>query len=495
LLTETAAGNPGVSFRPRAAERLLRVETHPYFLPLHIVLTGSVALIGLMALSLQLYEPRATHNAIALGCGLAVIGLIVYGRYVLHLPWISASIVYLMMFWMLHYGLAFTAVLVPDVLMNFTDWDVLWLYWPNVRIAMILGLIGAAGFVFSVGLMSGGRPTAQQVVTARNAHDSILYRVGWLVMLVGLGGTAIAMSMNGGLGVFALEYLEVRATVVRPLQTWVDTSHLGCFLAICGAGGRRWVMPLVVWSPLGFAMMLLGMRQEAMIPLVSFAIALTYRGIRFHPGLLAAAVLASLMVIPAVRMLRSVGFENRSSVNWTEVSPLEAVTELGVTLRAVKAYVDWIEQGDEYLLGASYWAPFDRQLLVRVVPDREQIRFADDVRVPSRLTYLEGAIGESSTGEAYYNFGPVGPFIYFGCVGLLFGWLERRAASTPYHCALLGIVMNIFYFNIRGHWVSVPAQLAGGLALLGVCYVLVLLTRGSTRVGATATEPSLRRGF
>jgi len=457
---------------------------------------GLVVVAGLTALSLGLYEPRATHTAIALGCGFAVIGLMVYARYFLRLPWISASVVYLMLFWMFHYGLAFTAVLVPDVLAPLAYWEIAWMYWPNVRVAMILGLIGAAGFVFGVGLMTAGRRAARHVKAAEVAHDPALYGVGWVVMLGGLAGTAFTLLVNGGLGVFALSYGAFRATFLGPtsLQTAVDVSQLGCLLALCGAGGRRWIWPLALFTPLACVMLLIGLRTEAMVPLVSYAIVLAHRGVRFNRGLLVAAVLTSLVVIPAVRTFRSVGFDNRSAVNWTEVSPLETFTELGITLRAAKAYVDWIERGDEYLLGASYWAPFDRQLLVRVVPGRERIPFDEDVRVPSRdIALREGPVGESSTGEAYYNFGPVGPFIYFACVGALFGWLERRAAATPYHCALLGIVMNLFYFNIRGYWVNIPAQFAICVALLGVCYVLGRFARCSTHVGVTAAEATSGR--
>jgi hypothetical protein len=293
-------------------------------------------------------------------------------------------------------------------------------------------------------------------------------------------------------------YQEFRQGVLAPthLQTLVDTSQLGCLLALCGGGRRRWVLTLAVWSPVAVAMLLIGLRTEAMVPLVTFAITLSYRGIRLHRGVLAAAIVASLVVIPAVRVFRLVGFENRSNVSWAEMSPLETFTELGITLRAAKAYVDRIEAGDEYLLGASYWAPFDRQLLVRLIPDREQIPFNEDRRVPSRLLPIyEGAVGESSTGEAYYNFGAVGPWIYFGCVGALFGWLERRAVASPYSCALLGIVMNIFYFNIRGHWIAVPAQLAGGLAALAACKCLGWFVRLPSTAALCVREASSTRGL
>jgi oligosaccharide repeat unit polymerase len=105
----------------------------------------------------------------------------------------------------------------------------------------------------------------------------------------------------------------------------------------------------------------------------------------------------------------------------------------------------------------------------------------DDVRIPARdIASREGSVGQSATGEAYYNFGPVGPFLYYGLVGALFGWLERRAHRSPYICALLGTAMLLFFFNIRGDWISVPAQatLAAGVVLFAFATSRVIFGQG-----------------
>ena len=153
------------------------------------------------------------------------------------------------------------------------------------------------------------------------------------------------------------------------------------------------------------------------------------------------------------------------------------------------------------------------------IPGREQIPCEEDERVPLRLMDLrEGAVGASATGEAYYNFGSVGPFIFFACVGALFGWLERRGGRTPYHCALLGIVMSLFYFNIRSlalrsrtigvawrYWASATCS-AGWFCLrserLTMCGIVGLvgsmlpLERSRTLVSAMAdAHPAPRTGW
>jgi hypothetical protein len=86
------------------------------FMPLHVVTTALVVTAGLGPIALRLYEPLESHAPIAAASGLAILGLIAYARYFLRLPWLSASVVYLSLFWIFHCGMTFTAVLVPSVL-------------------------------------------------------------------------------------------------------------------------------------------------------------------------------------------------------------------------------------------------------------------------------------------------------------------------------------------------------------------------------------------
>ncbi len=164
------------------------------FLPLHIVVTTLVAVVGVGAIGLQLYESPESHDPIAVATGATAIGLIAYARYFLRLPWLSASVVYLMLFWMFHFGMTFTAAVFPSALLRLQDWQIEWFYWPNVRMAMILGLIGAAGFVFGVGsspiVSRRARPTSVD-----GSEDRRLYIGGWLIMLVGIAASIAVVAV------------------------------------------------------------------------------------------------------------------------------------------------------------------------------------------------------------------------------------------------------------------------------------------------------------
>lgn len=482
---------PYARIAPVKADRL-------HLLWLHALLMTTLALGCVLLVTLKVHESQENHTPIALGCGLAVMGLILYTRYFLRRPWASASIVYLALFWMFHYGMAFTSVIVPSVLEPFEAWEVAWLYWPNVRMAMILGVCGAAGFVLGIGLFVGRTPDVPPS-RATVQFDGVLYAIGWVVLLAGLIASAVALVVGGGISVLSASYGVFRETVLEGTMLWVTIriAELGCLMAICGASGGKWKWPLAAWSLLGLVLMLVGLRNEAMIPLIAFAIVLMHRGVRFRRSLLIGAVLTSLVVIPVIRVIRDVGIGNSATVDWKKATPIETFTELGGTLRAAKAYVDWIQGGEPYLLGASYWAPIDRQLLKRVIPGHVVPTYTEDRRVPAReIGSREGSVGSSATGEAYYNFGPFGPFIFFGCLGALFGWLESRAGRGPYQAAILGVVMIVLYFEIRSEWLPVPGQIGFCLGMLWSCQMLGDSLRRRKRVAfsVAAGSPRMRPG-
>src|SRR4029434_3618044 len=162
---------------------LARNGRHVAFLPIHIAVTVLVAIVSLSAIELRLYESPLSHVPITVATSLAVLGLIAYARFFVCLSWLSASVAYLLLFWMFHFGMTFTAVLFPDVLLEFEDWQLEWLGWPSVRVSMLLGVIGAAGFVLGTGLLTR-RPRTNTALPGDTERG--LYIGGWLIMLSGI---------------------------------------------------------------------------------------------------------------------------------------------------------------------------------------------------------------------------------------------------------------------------------------------------------------------
>jgi len=454
--------------------RPFRRRAPSLLLPFHIAIVGGLVVLPLcVVLVTGAYEPQNNHDAVALGTGLAVLALVMYTRYGLRFPWLSASLVYLLLLWVFHFGLAFTAVIDPGVLSAAQYWEVAWLYMPNARLAMTLAALGAAGFVLGAAFFapSSGIETATEPI---EESAPVLHYAGLALLVLGIAASTFTLIRALGTGLFSVRYVDLMAGVMQEtrLSMFMDASEMGCLLAICGAEPARAMKPLFAWAPFGLLLLLMGMRNEAMVPLAAFGIVLAHRGVHFRRSVLITGFAVLLITIPVIRSVRTVGFENRDEVALAEVSPLEALTEFGGTLHAAAVYIDWIADGDPLQWGAGYLAPIDRQVLVRLMPWRTAPPLESDPRIPSRNIEFAGAIGLSATGEAYYNFGVFGPFLFYGLVGMLLSWLERQAFATPYRAAMLGIAMLVLFFNIRSYWLAVPGRAGMALAILAACHLI-----------------------
>lgn len=463
------------------------------FLPLHVAAMLLVTAVCLGIIGLGLHEDTANYRAFAWGTALGGFALIAYARYALRLPWISASIVYLGLLWIFHFGMTLSTELAPNLLDDFADWQLEWLYLPNTRIAMLLGILGMVGFLLGVGFFWG--PGSEDTKPKEMDTDMGLFVGGWISLVVGIIVTVAVLVQYLGFGLLGADYgvfLELAQTTY--LGTALGLAHLGCLMAICGAPKGRWLKPFGLWLVvIVLPVLALGSRAASLTALVGFGVILTHRGVHFNRGFLAAVGALLLFVVPAIEAFRHVGFENRESVQWSDVTPLDTFMELGGSLQATRAYIDWIEDGDPLQLGATYWAPFDRQVFIRMMPWRVPVDFENDDRFPERLMPArEGPFGGSSTGEAYYNFGASGPLIFGFFMGLLFGWLERRWASTPKGAAVLGAIMLVLFFHIRGGWLAVPLLIAEGLAMVAACSLLgrLVLREGDRGVAPAEHAPA-----
>jgi hypothetical protein len=457
-------------------------------LPVHLALTAIVVVAGTFGILVGWHEPSRAHDAIAITTGVVGVALILWVRYGLRVPWASATLLYLALLWLFHFGLTFTTALVPSSMKTLSDEDFEWLFSLTTRKSMLLALAGAGAYAAAAGAFAAATNPSRAIPEVE--HDDVLYWTGSLIMAVGLAGVIFILATSGGPALLSMSYLDFRATVLGPtrLTTALDLSQLGCLLAICGGGGTAWRKPLAVWLlviPVPF--MLLGMRSTVMIPMLAYIVAISLRGVRVRTDVLGASALAASILMPAVYAVRNVGYAQRDDISWTQFTPLDAMMEFGGSLRATQAYVDWIDSGDHYLLGSSYWAPFDRQILAHVLPGHRVPETRDDPRIPLRqMDERQGAVGGSAAGEAYYNFGMLGPLLYFGAVGALFGWLEWRVRRTPYTIASFAVVMLGLCFNIRSDWLAVPASIGEGLALVAACRVLAYLFRPAHKRRAAA---------
>ena len=235
-------------------------------------------------------------------------------------------------------------------------------------------------------------------------------------------------------------------------------------MAVTGKAGWHRTGAIVAFVFFALVALPIGLRTEVMFPAVAAIVALARCGKSFSSVKAGAVAVALLLLIPLVREVRTTGV---SALPQALVSPrLDALVEMGESLRPVEQVVRWHAEGEPYQHGNSYWAPFERagaraaawresdggrersaaDERARARPDRRDRILAGGRSVPELRTGRRGvrarAVRHGAGPHRYDPRPPVGAVL---------------AIATAYPPLLI---------NIRNSFVSVPAQCAAGILVV-----------------------------
>jgi hypothetical protein len=156
------------------------------------------------------------------------------------------------------------------------------------------------------------------------------------------------------------------------------------------------------------------------------------------------------------------------------VGPVNALVEMGASLQTASLAFDWIQNGDRYLLGGSYWLPIERGLGL-VLPLRTDL--ATDPRAMHMVMMSRtSGLGGSAVAESYYNFSAFGA-LFFLLLGYLLARLELNAGSAV-SAAFMGVVLYAFLFQARNWFINVPTLVfLGSLPVLACVFLEFLAGR------------------
>ena len=249
-------------------------------------------------------------------------------------------------------------------------------------------------------------------------------------------------------------------------RTMMITGMMGV-LAFSGTRGMTVVCILATAALL--PMLIIGQRGFFFVTLAATLVALGLRGVIIRLPILAAIAFAVLITIPLVRRMRG-GVERFAD------GLLDPVYEMGQSLTAVVYTIQnldafrWAYQG-----GGTYLSG-----LARAVPNVGGLRAmvggaaADSPAQLLKETSNAGGsgLGFSSIAEAYWNFGVLGPVIYFFFVGFFLIRMEAFALKSPYLLALYANALGAIFWTARADFYSVGRPLIWGSA----CVLLVIFT-------------------
>lgn len=387
----------------------------------------------------------------------------------------STVFVYFMVFSVFHLGavipLMFDFGLPPDVDIALSRW----FYGDTTGEAIDLVSIALLGYVLGA-LISKGFVKSRYAYVDTNTNtntnfEKILRRVSSLFFGVGLLLWFWAIVSHFGFGFFGVSYLEYQILVDNNMLLVYSYLLISTGLVLlCSCSMTRVVKySLAIFFIWGVVAFLIGLRGEVLFPLSVVFVVIARNGYVFDSKKVAIGVFVVLVLISGVREIRGEGL-NKSEISQLFSGPVGALAELGSSLRPVVEVISWRKGGDDYIYGASYWAPFERALM-RVSVFFPPIDAEQDDRLLNVLVgERAGPIGFSPVAEAYRNFGAIGVFVFFLVLAILFSFFDYRHPGVMGNSVLVSILLP-FIIQVRNAFTPVPLQISLGLLLVFLVYL------------------------
>lgn len=350
-----------------------------------------------------------------------------------------------------------------------------------------LALLGLSGFALGVCAVTLPRVRSSSMPIS---HDNdVLTRgfasAGALVTLIGMAGW-LAFGINKvGFGFMSLGYLDfLSETASLPLPVAYMLVGLGVPLLALRLDRPAPLAVLLLFLGFGAVAFLMGLRNEIAIPvlgaIVAWAASPTSSRLRawlLSPRGVVAAGIALLVALNGISLVQQVRLAGLAALNPSQVAarPIDAVEEMGFTLRVVTVSRQWHDDNQEpFLDGATYWATLDRSLTPALglfrLPATSDPRLMN-VEIDRRV----GAIGGSMIAEAHHNFAAPGTFVVLALFGAAAGAVSRpRGAWTA---ALAGPLSVLELMHVRNSFAPIPMWAGAAALILAVGVALGALHR------------------
>lgn len=232
--------------------------------------------------------------------------------------------------------------------------------------------------------------------------------------------------------------------------------------------GYLYFIAFTIWAVIAFKV---GLRGEVMFPTCVAAAILGRRKIPIGTFKLMIMIFIMLIAIVIVKNARLSG--DYSEID--NMNPLNAIAEMGSSLRTVQEVVKWRNEGFKLLYGASYWAPFERQLALFLPIERPPAK--KDKRLLNVVVQEKaGPIGFSPVAEAYLNFGEKGIVLIAFILGLSLAKFDS-IASTVRADTLIGVALIPLFIMIRNSFTFIPVQI-----IMGIVIALIILQLAKIKV-------------
>jgi hypothetical protein len=281
-------------------------------------------------------------------------------------------------------GVFHIGLVLANSLNAITDDDILyqisrWFYRVETDNAIHVVNLAMLGFALGAIVFSKYPAQVADKLTTDLMYRRRLFHIGGALLCLLIVIFFAITVLTGAISSYGI-YLEVMSS--NPLFALIF-SYLYFFLGIAFVfvcvsyypGLSYWYFfAFALWALFAFK---IGLRGEVMFPSAVAACMLGRKGKPISGWLLAIILVAFLIVTGIVKNARVSGdYSGDMGIN-----PLNAVAEMGSSLRAVQETIKWRKHDNfELLYGGSYWAPFERQFAL-FIPQLERIAVEDDGRL------------------------------------------------------------------------------------------------------------------
>ena len=458
----------------------------------NLIALACAVVSGALAVVVAVFGSAGTADPSARFAWIAATSVVVTGSLIgLTGVW-TATAVYAGVFWCFHFGLIATLASGYISIIDLPLGDESWVVGPFSGEAAILALAGTLALASGACFVYWRRGWFDSEREQPLGPEQSAHSYGMVGSMLVLGCVAlwcsVVVSARGLAGFFTSyeDFLQMTSEFSTPLA--IISPALACGFVMAVTGKASWHRTSAILAFVCFALVALpiGLRTEVMFPAVAALVALARCGRSFSWVKAGAVAVALLLLIPLVRDVRTGGI---AALPDALVSPrLDALVEMGESLRPVEQVVRWHAEGEPYQYGDSYWAPFERAG-ARVLPGPKPTTAEDDLRLMNVLVLDRiGAIGFSPVAEAYRNFGPLGVVVVLGLFGIVLGAIDTIHDRRTTVLAIATLYPPLL-INIRNSFVSVPAHCAAG--------ILIVLAAASVRhvVGTVMSRNYARTAY
>jgi len=363
-----------------------------------------------------------------------------------------------------HGGLVFISAI--DMITDKQILGVIKYWFPTQQTTYGIYLINFAFIAYAITVIVCSRSVTSSQERFSPQLIKRFHNIGGLLLIL-FTGIFFLVSISTGATQSYQAYLNIRSEspLINLLFIYIFL-FLGLAIVCVSASyrqgfGFKYFIVFAVWGAVAFVM---GLRGEVMFP---FAVTAAILGRRFIP----IKTLKLLIIVIALLVATVIVKNARVSGDYSQIetiNPLNAVAELGSSLRTVQEVVKWRTEDFQYLYGASYWAPFER-LLALILPIKRLPAMQDPRLLNIVVQKKAGPIGFSPIAEAYLNFGEKGVFLIAMILGVIFSVLDNTPSSIR-NDTIIGVSIIPLFIMIRNSFTFVPVQI-----IMGIIFAIIIL--------------------